>query len=70
MGGLPLVSAVAATTGPTGAIDLAFSRDSRFLYVVNAALGTVTAFAVTEGNLTQIGSVGGLPTSVQGIVAR
>jgi len=69
-GELTLVSAVAATTGPTGAVDLAFSRDSRFLYVVNAALGTVTAFAVTEGSLTQIGSAGGLPTSVQGIVAR
>jgi 6-phosphogluconolactonase len=69
-GEVALISAMAATTGPTGAVDLAFSRDSRFLYVVNAALGTVTGFAVNEGALRLVGSIGGLPMSVQGIVVH
>ena len=64
-----LVAAVAATTdaGPT---DMAVSADQRSLYVQGGAAGTVDVFRVGwNGSLTQIQTVSGLPTLIEGIAA-
>ena len=64
-----LVAAVAATTdaGPT---DMAVSADQRSLYVQGGAAGTVDVFRVRwNGSLTQIQTVTGLPTLIEGIAA-
>ena len=64
-----LVAAVAATTdaGPT---DMAVSADQRTLYVQGGAAGTVDVFRVAwNGSLTQIQTVTGLPTLIEGIAA-
>jgi 6-phosphogluconolactonase (cycloisomerase 2 family) len=64
-----LVAAVAATTdaGPT---DMAVSADQRSLYVQGGAAGSVDVFRVGwNGSLTQIQTVSGLPTLIEGIAA-
>lgn len=56
-----LTDPVAATTG-AGPIDLAASRDGRFLYVQEAVAGTIGVYAVApDGSLSRIQTVGGLP---------
>jgi 6-phosphogluconolactonase (cycloisomerase 2 family) len=67
-GGQPiLLSAVAAATNP-GPIDLASSGG--FLYAETGLTGTVDEFAVGQnGTLAPIGSVGGLPSGLEGIAA-
>lgn len=44
-------------------VDLATSFDGRFLYVVNAGAGTISAFAINgrDGSLSPLGEVAGLP---------
>jgi 6-phosphogluconolactonase (cycloisomerase 2 family) len=70
-GHLNLAQAVAATLGPGGApIDSALSADSRYLYVVDSAIGRVVFFRVTGASLHPLGSVTGLPLTVQGIAAQ
>ena len=70
-GDLTLAEAVAAATGPGSApIDSALSRNSRFLYVVDSTLGRVLIYRVAGAGLVPLGSVTGLPTSVQGIAAQ
>ena len=63
---------MAANTGAVSApIDMALNNSSGYLYVHAAGLQTVEAFLVeTNGSLTHIGSVGGLPFAAQGIAAR
>jgi 6-phosphogluconolactonase (cycloisomerase 2 family) len=62
-----LLNAVAATTDP-GPIDLAASGG--FLYAETGLNGTVDEFAVnTDGSLSPIGSVTGLPPGIEGIAA-
>lgn len=61
-------------TGDTGAgsgpIDAALSRNSQFLYVLNAGSDTISAFAVeSDGSLTSLGEVAA-PASAVGIAAR
>lgn len=51
-------------------IDSALSRNSKFLYVVDSTLGRVLSYRVDGADLVRIGTVMGLPTSVQGIVAQ
>jgi 6-phosphogluconolactonase len=68
-GSLTLLNAVAASTGGAP-IDSSLSRDSKFIYVVDSAMGRVVILQVDAGNLTPIGSVASLPTSVQGIAAQ
>ncbi len=68
-----LTQAVAATTG-AGPIDLAASRDGRFLYVQESVDGTVGVYAVAhDGALSRIQTVTGLPafttTGMEGIAA-
>lgn len=70
-GDLALIEAVAAATGAGSApIDSALSRNSRFLYVVDSTLGRVLIYRVAGADLVPIGSVTGLPTSLQGIAAQ
>lgn len=70
-GGLSLIAGAAADLGAgSGVIDMALSRDSRFLYVLSSSLGTVTGFRVSGGHLTQVTMRGGLPASIQGMAAR
>jgi 6-phosphogluconolactonase len=60
-------------TGETGStpIDVALTREGRFLYTLNFSDGTISEFEVgADGDLTAIGSVSGLPASVGGLAAR
>jgi hypothetical protein len=62
-----LLQAVAATTNP-GPIDLAASGG--YLYAETGTNGTVDEFAVnSDGTLTSIGTVTGLPPGLEGIAA-
>ncbi|MCV2393633.1 lactonase family protein [Actinotalea sp. M2MS4P-6] len=72
-GAAVLTAPVAATTG-AGPIDLASSRDGRFLYVQEAVDGTIGVYSVAhDGSLTRIQTVTGLPafttTGMEGIAA-
>ncbi len=72
-GAAVLTDPVAATTG-AGPIDLAASRDGRFLYVQEAVAGTIGAYAVAhDGSLSRIQTVEGLPAfdgdGMEGIAA-
>jgi RNA polymerase sigma factor (sigma-70 family) len=40
------------------------------VYVLSSNLGTVTGFRVSGGHLVQVTSTGGLPASIQGLVAQ
>lgn len=56
-GGLELIQAVAASA-ETGAADLALSRNSKYLYNVNAFNGTIDAYEVgRDGSLNRIQTV-------------
>lgn len=73
-GAARLTAPVAARTD-AGPIDLAASRDGRFVYVQESVAGSVGAYAVTAGGAsTRIQTVSGLPafttTGMEGIAAR
>lgn len=54
----------------TAPLDLALSRNSRFLYV-REGTGAVTGFRVApDGSLSSVGTVTGVPAGAQGIAAR
>lgn len=62
-------------TGTTGAgskpIDLALTRDSRYLYSLNSGNGTVSAFRVNaNGSLQALPGLSGLPAGANGLAAR
>jgi 6-phosphogluconolactonase (cycloisomerase 2 family) len=69
-GTLDLEQAVAATAAGGAPIDSAFSADSAFLYVVDSALGRILIYGAHGASLALIGTVGSLPTTVQGIAAQ
>jgi 6-phosphogluconolactonase (cycloisomerase 2 family) len=55
----------------SGPIDLALSRDGRFLYSLNSGNGTLSGFHVAaDGRLLSIGTVEGIPGGANGLVAR
>lgn len=55
----------------SGPIDMIFSRNGRFLNSLNPANGTITSFRLKEGgSLVSSGSIGNLPRSANGLVAR
>lgn len=62
---------ITAVTGP-GPVDLELSRDGRFLYVANIGDGSINAFKAnpSDGSLTPIQTVKGLPTSLFGLAAE
>ena len=49
-------STPAGGTGSVGAVDARLSPDGGFLYVDESRTGTVAAFAVHGGNLTELGT--------------
>jgi 6-phosphogluconolactonase len=60
-------------TAQTGAtpIDAAFSRDSHFLYVLNSADGSLSAYRVkAHGSLMPLAGVSGLPAGTNGLAAE
>ena len=67
-GSLALLNAVAANPGGAP-IDSALSRDGKFLYVDESAQGKVLIFRLSDGSLTQLGSVS-LQEGIQGIAAQ
>ncbi len=74
-GALTLLHAdgITADTGPGSApIDLALSRHSRFLFVLNSGAGQIMGFRVNEGNgsLTHVSTVSGLPAGTNGLASR
>jgi 6-phosphogluconolactonase len=59
---------IGAGSAPT---DAALTQNSRFLYVLNSAIGTVSGFRVeANGSLWPVGAIGGLPAGVTGLAAR
>lgn len=71
-GGLALLAADAASTGPGSApIDLALSRNSRFLYALGSATHAINGFRVqSDGSLTPLASgPAGLPAGATGLLA-
>ena len=73
-GSLTLLDADGAT-GIVGAgsspIDEDFSGDGRYLYVLGAGNGSVTAFAIdADGGLSPVDVVAGLPAGAVGLAAR
>lgn len=72
-GKLELLDATAATIneGASAPIDMAFSNNSRFLYVNDGLNGAIVGFRVEfDGSLTQVTSVTGVPFGSEGIAAR
>lgn len=69
-GSLKLQKAIAGAGNKP--IDMAVSRNGRFLYALNAADGTVGAFRISHnGGLEDLGTIEGLPPEyAQGIAAR
>jgi 6-phosphogluconolactonase len=66
-GGLTLFSSIASTT-QIPALDLAFSANSQFLYVRNG--GNITGYQVfSDGSLSTVTIVGGVPSSAAGLSA-
>jgi hypothetical protein len=60
---------IVALTG-TGPIDLVASSDGHYLYVQTGGAGTVDEFRVSsDGTLTPIGTITGLPAGLEGIAA-
>ncbi len=71
-GALSLLEAngITATTGMSP-IDAAVSNNDRFLYVLNAGDGSISQFRIeSDGSLVSLGSLGGLPAGLVGLVAR
>jgi len=71
-GSLSLLNSTAAVTGPgTAPIDFALSNDSHFLFVRLGTKGSVAGFRLeSDGSLTPIGTVSGVPAGAQGVAAR
>jgi 6-phosphogluconolactonase len=70
-GSISLFNPVAAFTGDgSSPIDVAASSDGNFLYVLLSATGQIAIYNINGGTLTPLRVVGGLPLSIQGIVAR
>ena len=70
-GALTLLNSAAASTGDaTSPIDAAASNDGSFLYVLKSATGEIAAFSINGSSLSPLFTQGGLPLSIQGIVAR
>jgi 6-phosphogluconolactonase (cycloisomerase 2 family) len=71
-GKLFLLNSTAGSPGMgSNPIDLALSRDNRFLYSLNSGNGTIGVFWVNSksGGLHLLDNVGGLPASANGLAA-
>ncbi len=70
-GGLTLLAPQAATTGTSGAVDLAESLDGRFLYGLQPGSGSIGIYGVAkhDGTLTPMPAMVNLPHTVNGLAA-
>jgi 6-phosphogluconolactonase len=61
-----------ALTGDGSApIDMAITDGGRFLYSLNSGTNTIGAFRVhSDGSLTRLPFIGGLPSGANGLAAR
>ena len=60
-------------TSPAGStsIDMAMSRNSRYLYELRRSRGEISAYRIEDdGSLTRVGTIAGLPNSVNGLAAE
>ncbi|MCU1300493.1 MAG: putative 3-carboxymuconate cyclase [Candidatus Sulfotelmatobacter sp.] len=69
-GNATLSNAIAANIAPGAPVDSALTSEEDFLYVEDSARGIVFVFRVKDHGLARIGSVTGLPTTLQGIAAQ
>lgn len=69
-GTLSLASALTTKVPGSAPIDSALSSDGAFLYADDSARGRILSFTVHGASLTQLATVSGLPTTIQGIVAE
>jgi 6-phosphogluconolactonase (cycloisomerase 2 family) len=69
-GTINLEQAIVASANGGNPIDSALSSDSAFLYVDDTSLGRVLIYRVNGSSLKLIGTVDGLPTTLQGIAAQ
>jgi hypothetical protein len=71
-GELTLLDADGVTEATTaGPIDLALTRNDRFLYSLDSGTGTLSAFRVrADGSLTPAPGASGLPAGANGLAAR
>jgi DNA-binding beta-propeller fold protein YncE len=69
-GNAALSKPIAASIAPGAPIDSALTSDENLLYVEDSARGIVFVFRVKDHGLASIGSVTGLPTTLQGIAAQ
>lgn len=75
-GGLAPIPGTVVGYNPTGSVnlDIAVSRDGRYLFSLNAGTGTVGVFAIrgSDGSLTNLGTVAGLRANagLNGIAAN
>jgi 6-phosphogluconolactonase (cycloisomerase 2 family) len=69
-GAVALQKTVAGSLGSGAPIDSARSVDSQYLYVDDSALGRIVIFKISGSSLSPVGSVTGLPTTLQGIAAQ
>jgi len=70
--GTPALIGATRVVGQTeaGAIDMAASSDQRFLYAESGGAGTVDEFQLnSDGTLTKLGIVAGLPVGLEGIAS-
>ncbi|HET7208733.1 MAG TPA: beta-propeller fold lactonase family protein [Terriglobales bacterium] len=65
-----LAEAIAVSIAPGAPIDSALASNSSLLYVDDSAGGRIFIFGVHGNSLAGIGSVNGLPTTLQGIAAQ
>jgi 6-phosphogluconolactonase len=63
---------VTANLGASGAVDMALSRNSQFLYALSGGTHAIVGFTVSnDGSLTPIANgTAGVPSGVNGLVAR
>jgi len=69
-GDAALLKPIAVSIAPGAPIDSALSSEEHFLYVEDSAPGMVFIFRVQDHGLARVGSVAGLPTTLQGIAAQ
>jgi DNA-binding beta-propeller fold protein YncE len=67
------LSLIASEAGNMGAgnlpADMALTHDGKFLYILSSSTGLVAEYSVNGATLTPVGTVTGLPTSLQGVAA-
>lgn len=70
-GSLTLLQAQAASTGASGAVDLALTRDGNFLYSLQPGGGSIGVFSIQKGtgNISPVTTTVNLPITVNGLAA-